>query len=74
MPIKASGLSQIFHMSLSTGKSPNNWKVARVAPIYKGGSSSENSNYRQLSVLPVVFQHFEKLNYDQQYTYLSNNQ
>ena len=43
MPILANGLCQIFNMSLSTGQFPDSWKVARVAPIYKDGSSSENS-------------------------------
>ena len=73
MPILANGLCQIFNMSLSTGQFPDSWKVARVAPIYKDGSSSENSNYRPISVLPVVSRLFEKLIYDQLYTYLSNN-
>ena len=73
MPIFGNGLCQIFNMSLSTGKFPDSWKAARVAPIYKDGSSSENSNYRPISVLPVVSRLFEKLMYDQLYTYLSNN-
>ena len=54
MPILANGLCQIFNMSLSTGQFPDSWKIARVAPIYKDGSPSENSNYRPISVLPVV--------------------
>ena len=54
MPILANGLCQIFNMSLSTGQFPDSWKVARVTPIYKDGSSSENSNYRPISVLQVV--------------------
>ena len=73
MPIIAKGLSQIFNMSLSTREVPDNWKVARVAPIYKCGSSSENSNYRPISVLPVVSRLFEKLIYEQLYTYRNNN-
>ena len=73
MPILANGLCQIFNMSFSTGQFPDSWKVARVTPIYKDSSSSENSNYRPISVLPVVSRLFEKLIYDQLYTYLSNN-
>ena len=38
-----------------------------------GASSSENSNYRPILVLPVVSRLFEKFIYDQLYTYLSNN-
>ena len=73
MPILANGLSQIFKMSFSTGQFPASWKVAGVTPIYKNGSSSENSNYRPISVLPVVSRLFEKLIHDQLSTYLSNN-
>ena len=63
----------IFNTSLFTGQFPDNWKVARVAPIYKGGSSSEGSIYRPISVLPVVSRFFEKLIYEQLYTYFKNN-
>ena len=73
IPILSNGLSQIFNMSLSTGQFPDSWKVARVAPIYKDGSSSENSNYRPISVLIVVSRLFEKFIYDQLYTHLCNN-
>lgn len=73
IPILSNRLSQIFNMSLSTGQFPDSWKVARVAPIYKDGSSSENSNYRPISVLIVVSRLFEKLIYDQLYTHLCNN-
>ena len=73
MPILANGLCQTFKMSLSTGQFPDSWKVARVTPIYKDGSSSENSNYRPISVLPVVSRLIEKFIYDQLYRYLSNN-
>lgn len=30
------------------------WKVARVVPIPKGGNTSMLSNYRPISILPVV--------------------
>ena len=73
LPILANGLCQIFNMSLSTGQFPDSWKVARVAPIYKDGSSSDHSKYRPISVLPGVSRLFEKLIYDQLYTYLSKN-
>ena len=72
-PYLSTGWAQIFNLSLSTGQFLDGWKVARVAPIYKDGSSSENSNYRPISVLPVVSWLFKKLIYDQLYTYLSNN-
>ena len=73
MPILANGLSQRFNISLSTGLFHDGWKIARLAPIFKVGSSSKNSNYIPISVFPVVSELIEKLIYDQLYTYLSNN-
>ena len=71
MPVLAGSLSQLFNMSMSLGIFPGDWKTARVAPIYKDGSEVENSNYRPISVLPVISRHFEKLGYDQFYGFLN---
>ena len=61
MPVLANGLSQMFNLCLSLGKFLDIWKMARVTPIYKDGSRNEISNYRPISVLPVVSRLFEKL-------------
>ena len=71
MPVLANGLSQMFNLCLSLGKFPDIWKKARVKPIYKEGSQNEISNYRPISVLHVVSRLYEKLVYDQLYTYLN---
>ena len=47
--------------------------MARVTPISKDGARNEISNYRPISLLPVVSRLFEKLVYDQLYTYLISN-
>ena len=73
MPVLANGLSQMFNLCLPLGKFPEVWKMARVTPIYKDGSRNEISNYRPISVLPVVSRLFEKLVYDQLYTYRNSN-
>ena len=41
-PIIAKHLAYIFNHSLYMGQFPNNWKIARVAPINKEGSPDEN--------------------------------
>ena len=64
MPILASSLSQLLNFSMSIGQFHDSWKVARVAPIYKDGPTNDRSNYRPISVLPVVFRLFEKLIYE----------
>ena len=60
MPILASSLSQLFNLSISIGQFPDSWKVARVAPIHKDGPTDDRSNYRPISVLPVVARLVEK--------------
>ena len=73
MPILAQPLSQLFNLSLSLGLFPDCWKTARAAPVFKDGPADESSNYRPISVLPVVYRLFEKLLYDQLYNYLDSN-
>ena len=51
-------LTYIFNLSLFKGNFPNNWEKARVPPIFKEGLPNERSNYRPISVLPVLSRHF----------------
>ena len=71
--ILAASLIQLFNWSMSVGHFPDNWKTARVAPIFKKGSTQDKSNYRPISVLPVVSRLFEKLVFDQLYSYFNDN-
>ena len=51
----------------------NNWKIARVSPIYKEGSPDERLNYRPIYVLPVLSRLFEKLVFNQLNKYLDRH-
>ena len=73
MPVLAPVLSTIFNKSISEGLFPSNWKVARVSPIYNEGPTENRSNYRPISVLPVVSRLFEKTIFDQLYAYFDDN-
>ena len=65
-------LSLIFNQSFKTGVFPNDWKNARVSPLYKNsGKRYDPSNYRPISVIPVVAKVFEQIIYDQLYVYLT---
>ena len=67
-------LTVIFNQSLITGIFPDEWKSARVTPLYKNsGKRNEPTNYRPISVIPVVAKVFERIIYDQVYHYLSKN-
>ena len=61
MSILSEPLSLLFNLSLSAGIFPDQWKIARIAPIYKDSKSDNRSNYRPISALPVISRLFEKL-------------
>ena len=64
-----SSLTHIFKLVISTGIIPNDWKSARVTPIYK----ADSKNYRPISVLSVKGKLFEKAIFNQVYAYLNEN-
>lgn len=50
----------IFRKSLNSGLVPRQWKVAKVVPVHKKGSTIDVSNYRPVSLLcncSKVFEH-----------------
>ena len=54
-------LTILFNNCLRSGIFPNELKVARVIPLYKSGDKSDITNYRPISLLPVLSKIFEKL-------------
>ena len=63
-------LTSIINRSMLTGIFPSCLKLARVIPIYKGGDRTCLSNYRPISILPVVSKIFERVMYSRLYSYL----
>ena len=47
-------ICHIFNQSISQGKLPEDWKSARVAPLFKQGDRDDVNNYRQISVIPEL--------------------
>ena len=58
----------------SCGDLPLEWKAANVSPVLKKGDSRVPSNYRPISVLPVLAKVLEKCAHQQVYTYMQNHQ
>ena len=52
---------------------PNDWKIARVVPLFKSGNRQEMNNYRPISILPVISKIAEKVVYHQLSSYLDAN-
>lgn len=51
----------IFNLSLSEGQFPQSLKIAKVVPIFKGGSPLQVGNYRPISLLSVFSKLLEKI-------------
>ena len=73
LPLIENSLVLLFNTSIETGRFPDSWKTARVTPIFKDGDKTNKSNYRPISVLPVISRLFEKLIFNQLYRYLNQN-
>ena len=59
--IIASLLTTLFNNCLRSGIFADELKIARVIPLYKSGDKSDITNYRPISLLPVLSKIFEKL-------------
>ena len=66
-------ISEICNLSISRGVSPDACKVAKLKPIYKKGKKTDPSNYRPISLLPIISKVIEWIVHDQTNTFLSEN-
>jgi hypothetical protein len=57
-------ITQLFNDSLSHSKVPNAWKTANVTPIHKKGDKHTASNYRPISLLPIISKVLERCIYN----------
>ena len=77
--LKATGTSivksitKLFNLSLKTSIFPTDWKFAGVVPIPKAGNPESPSNYRPISILPIISKLLEKHVHNLLYQHLSNN-
>ncbi len=56
----APSLTKLFNLSLTTGSLPSAWKKSSVVPIPKNHNISDPSNYRPISLLPVLSKILER--------------
>ena len=66
-------ICNIFNQSISLGIFPDDWKCARVTPLFKAGDRNDVNNYRPISVISLVAKVFERIVYDELYAYLEEH-
>ena len=60
-PIIAPILTHLFNLSLFYGTLPNDWKLARITPIYRGkGDNTDPSNFCPISIVSTIAKIIEK--------------
>ena len=72
-PVIYKQLTDLFILSLKSREYPDDWKLAKVSPVFKAGERNDPNNYRPISVLSTISRVFEKLVYEQIYNYLIKN-
>jgi hypothetical protein len=60
-------------LSLQTTIFPDDWKLAKITPVFKDGNKNDCGNYRPISVISVVAKIFEKLVYQQLKSFMTVN-
>ena len=66
-------LSKIFNKSIAEGTFPKEMKLADIVPIYKSKDRLSCTNYRPVSLLPVVSKVLERIIYKRLYHHLLTN-
>ena len=67
-------LTEIFNLSLTSGKFIDKLKMTRVIPLYKNkGSEQDKSNYRSIALLSNIDKIFEKLIHQRFVSFLEKN-
>ena len=63
--ILAKPISEWCNLSSTLGSFPDACKIARVKPLFKKGSKTDPSNYRPISLLPLLSKVFERVVFEQ---------
>ena len=71
--ILAPTITSLINKSLTSGIYPNDLKIAKIIPIFKGGERNKMENYRQISILNAMNKIFEKIVYNQLLDHANQN-
>ena len=71
--ILADKLSTCFNLSFNSGIFPDDWKLAKITPLHKGGQKNQINNFRPISLLPLPGKLMEKIVHKHITSYLDDN-
>jgi hypothetical protein len=71
--VLARPITDIFRLSMDTGKLPEIWKKSIILPLFKKGNSNELTNYRPISLTCSSCRIFEKIIANKLINFLSKN-
>ena len=63
----------VFNLSIVKGIFPDDLKIARVTPVFKGGDEKDLENYRPISILLCFSKILERIMYNRLYNHLIKN-
>ena len=66
-------ITDIFNASIKSKTFPDDFKIARVTPIFKGGDTEDLGNYQPISILASTARIFKRLLYKQLHDFLATN-
>ncbi len=70
-PAIASSVTKVINLSITSGKFPSLWKIARVCPIFKSGNCEKTAHYRPISILCVLTKILERHVHKHLYNFLT---
>lgn len=64
----------LFNLILDTSKFPDQWKIACIIPLHKGGCKKSVNDYRPISLLPIMGKLLEKVLHRRLYCFLAETE
>jgi hypothetical protein len=71
--VVAPSLTMMFNLSIQSGIIPSEWKWANIIPVFKKGDAHSVTNYRPISLLPIIGKILEKCIHTYIYNILLND-
>ena len=71
--VLAKPVTDICNLSIYLNKFPSAFKLAKVKPIFEKGRNHNFSNYRPISLLPILSKVIEKVVHEETIKFLNDN-